>query len=62
MASVSYRQIFDDFDVVYPTGPDAKKKGVPPADDPRNKRKIKEVIENCPITVGAANWIRWSCR
>jgi len=27
------------------------KRVVAPADDPRNKRKVQEVIEKCPITV-----------
>ena len=42
----------DDFDVTYPNHPDEKGANiVAPADDPRNKRKVAEIIKKCPITV-----------
>lgn len=44
--------MFDDFDVEYPSSSKQRgKAAVSPADDPRNKRKIQEVIEKCPIDV-----------
>ena len=43
----------DDFDVIYPNHPHEQgvKVVVAPADDPRNKRKVAEVIKDNPITV-----------
>jgi ubiquitin-like domain-containing CTD phosphatase 1 len=43
----------DDFDVKYSAHPAVQGKPViAPADDPRNKRKINEIVKNVPITVG----------
>lgn len=50
----SVQQQADDFDVRYKALAIAKGEAVrlvAPADDPRNKRKIQEVIRSCPITV-----------
>ena len=40
----------DDFDVTYPSQTEGAAV-VSPADDPRNKRKVEEIIKKCPITV-----------
>ncbi|ORY28457.1 HAD-like domain-containing protein [Naematelia encephala] len=48
---VKLPEIFDDFDMQYPSHPTGKGGGILPADDPRNKRKVQEVIQSCPITV-----------
>ncbi len=38
--------------MTYPSHPaEVEGKVVAPADDPRNKRKVQEVIQKCPITV-----------
>ncbi|WVQ85088.1 HAD hydrolase, family IIID [Cryptococcus sp. DSM 104549] len=42
-------EIQDDFDVSYSSK--AGDKAVAPADDPRNKRKVQEIIDKVPITV-----------
>jgi ubiquitin-like domain-containing CTD phosphatase 1 len=42
----------DDFDVEYSSQMTKKaKNAIAPADDPRNKRKIQEKVETCPISV-----------
>ncbi|WWC88693.1 HAD hydrolase, family IIID [Kwoniella dendrophila CBS 6074] len=40
-------QVTDDFDVIYSNNV----QGITPAEDPRNKRKIREIVEKIPITV-----------
>ncbi|KAK1925545.1 HAD-like domain-containing protein [Papiliotrema laurentii] len=45
-------EIVDDFDVEYSSQMTKKaKNAIAPADDPRNKRKIQEKVETCPISV-----------
>jgi ubiquitin-like domain-containing CTD phosphatase 1 len=44
--------VVDDFDVSYTAQIGLQGKGVvAPADDPRNKRKIQEIVKKIPITV-----------
>lgn len=45
----------DDFDVTYSALAQLQQKTkiVAPADDSRNKRKIQEKIQSCPITVSS---------
>jgi hypothetical protein len=42
-------QINDDFDVAYPSAGGTNH--LTPAEDPRNKRKIRELVQKYPITV-----------
>jgi len=44
-------QVLDNFDVTYSNHMSGKGNAVAPADDPRNKRKVEEIVKNCPITV-----------
>ncbi|WVQ96670.1 HAD hydrolase, family IIID [Kwoniella sp. CBS 9459] len=44
-------ELFDDFDVTYSNKAQPKPNVVSQADDPRNKRKVKEIIDRIPITV-----------
>jgi hypothetical protein len=47
--------VLDDFDVTYASHPAGisgkKRRALPPADDPRNKRKVTEIVKTRPITV-----------
>ncbi|KAK8858593.1 HAD hydrolase, family IIID [Kwoniella newhampshirensis] len=42
-------EVTDDFDVQYSNAP-TQPKAVAPADDPRNKRKVQEIVKKSPIT------------
>ncbi|RSH91132.1 hypothetical protein EHS25_010308 [Saitozyma podzolica] len=48
-------EVLDDFDVTYASHPAGisgkKRRALPPADDPRNKRKVTEIVKTRPITV-----------
>jgi hypothetical protein len=46
-------KLYDDFDVKYPEKATSQELPgfIAPADDPRNKRQVQQIVEKIPITV-----------